>query len=167
MLQLLIPKLQAWHATPSLELACRPGILTRTTDARNKVDHAERKALNTIKQRGWNRARRIWLRSNHDVHYSRFDPWSCDASCADPKRYSRMTVPKVFINRQLYSHRGGIIRPRINYTLVYVKRGVLVYHFLVAKKSWRNLRGRGVHVRVAPSPIFHTAPQLRMVQPTF
>ena len=129
--------------TRSLELAREPSNLTHTPSARKNAGHLERTALNTIELRGWNRPRRILLLSKHDCHYSRFDHGACDASCAGPNRYSRMTVLKVFINRQLYPHRGGIIRPRINYTLVYVKRGALVDHFWVLKKSWRNLRGKG------------------------
>ena len=56
-------------------------------------------------------------------HLAYFDPLPSDAPSAGSKRYSRMTVPKVFIKRHLDSHRGGGIRPRFNYTLVYVKRG--------------------------------------------
>ena len=154
--------------TRSLELAREPSNLTHTPSARKNAGHLERTALNTIELRGWNRPRRILLLSKHDCHYSRFDHGACDASCAGPNRYSRMTVLKVFINRQLYPHRGGIIRPRINYTLVYAKRGVLVDHFLVLKKILEESIGeRGSHGRAELWHIFRIPPQVRLLQPTF
>ena len=64
------------------------------------------------------------------------------APSAVSKRYSRMAVPKVFINRHLDSHLGGIIRPCFNYTLVYVKRGIFCHAF-TSKKFKESMGERG------------------------
>ena len=101
-------------------------------------------------------------------HLAYFDPLNSDAPSAGSKRYSRMAVPKVFINQHLDSHRGGIMRPRINYTLVYVKRGVSGLPFSGSKKILEeSTREGGAHGIEELPPISRMTPQLRLLQPTF
>ena len=54
-----------------------------------------------------------------------------------------MVAPKVFIKWHLDARRGGIIRPRFNYTLVYVKRGIFFARFRDQKKLEESMGERG------------------------